>query len=85
MPVYLTGSDKDPWIPVEAFAGAAEALGKARAELRCDIFPRQGARSIRHGGNAARRNIVGAGIRQKTVPAGCRIVTHSTVSWGREA
>ncbi|OBZ94523.1 phospholipase [Pararhizobium polonicum] len=39
MPVYLTGSDKDPWIPVEAFAGAAEALGKARAELRCDIFP----------------------------------------------
>ncbi|MGO7335653.1 alpha/beta hydrolase [Rhizobium leguminosarum] len=39
MPVYLTGSDKDPWIPVDAFAGAAEALGKARAELRCDIFP----------------------------------------------
>ncbi|CAN7548669.1 alpha/beta hydrolase [Rhizobium sp. LjRoot254] len=42
MPVYLTGSDKDPWIPVEAFAGAAEALGKARAELRCDIFPDRG-------------------------------------------
>ncbi|MCZ7497316.1 alpha/beta fold hydrolase [Agrobacterium tumefaciens] len=39
MPVYLTGSDKDPWIPVDAFAGAAEALGKARAELRCDLFP----------------------------------------------
>lgn len=39
MPVYLTGSDKDPWIPVDAFAKAAEALGKARAELRCDIFP----------------------------------------------
>lgn len=39
MPVYLTGSDKDPWIPVDAFASAAEALGKARAELRCDIFP----------------------------------------------
>jgi predicted esterase len=39
MPVYLTGSDKDPWIPVAAFARAAEALGKARAELRCDVFP----------------------------------------------
>jgi phospholipase/carboxylesterase len=39
MPVYLTGSDKDPWIPIDAFAGAAEALGRARADLRCDIFP----------------------------------------------
>ena len=42
MPVYLTGSDKDPWIPVDAFASAAEELGKARAELRCDIFPDRG-------------------------------------------
>ncbi|MEI5678547.1 MULTISPECIES: alpha/beta hydrolase [unclassified Mesorhizobium] len=39
MPVYLTGSDKDAWIPVDAFAGAAEALARARARLRCDILP----------------------------------------------
>ena len=39
MPVYLTGSDADPWIPVHAFAEATHALGKARAKLRCDLFP----------------------------------------------
>ena len=39
MPVYLTGSDKDPWIPVGAFARAAEELARARATLRCDVFP----------------------------------------------
>jgi predicted esterase len=39
MPVYLTGSDGDPWIPVTAFAEASEALGKARAKLRCELFP----------------------------------------------
>lgn len=39
MPVYLTGSDKDPWIPVDAVAGAAEALSRARARLRCDVLP----------------------------------------------
>jgi hypothetical protein len=39
MPVYLTGSDNDPWIPVAAFAGAAESLGRARAKLRCELFP----------------------------------------------
>lgn len=39
MPVYLTGSDDDPWIPVSAFAEASEALGKARAKLRCELFP----------------------------------------------
>jgi predicted esterase len=39
MPVYLTGSDDDPWIPVQAFAEASEALGKARAKLRCELFP----------------------------------------------
>jgi len=39
MPVYLTGSNSDPWIPVQAFAEASEALGKARAKLRCELFP----------------------------------------------
>lgn len=39
LPVYLTGSDKDPWIPVDAVAGAVEALSRARARLRCDILP----------------------------------------------
>ena len=39
LPVYLTGSDRDAWIPVDAFASAAEALARARARLRCDILP----------------------------------------------
>jgi phospholipase/carboxylesterase len=39
LPVYLTGSDKDPWIPVDAFAHAAAALARARARLHCDILP----------------------------------------------
>jgi predicted esterase len=39
LPVYLTGSDADPWIPVQAFAEAAEALGKSRAKLRSELFP----------------------------------------------
>ena len=39
MPVYLTGSDKDPWIPVEAFSKAVESLARARASLRCDVLP----------------------------------------------
>lgn len=39
LPAYLTGSDKDPWIPVDAFAQAAAALAKARARLHCDILP----------------------------------------------
>lgn len=42
MPVYLTGSDRDPWIPVDAMAMATEALARARATLRCDIFPDRG-------------------------------------------
>jgi phospholipase/carboxylesterase len=39
MPVYLTGAHGDPWIPVEAFAEAAEALGRSGAALRADLFP----------------------------------------------
>ena len=39
LPVYLTGSDADPWIPVEAFAEAVLVLGRSRAALRTDLFP----------------------------------------------
>ncbi len=39
LPVYLTGSDADPWIPVAAFAEAAAAFGSQGAALRCDVFP----------------------------------------------
>ena len=42
MPVYLTGSDRDPWIPADATASAAEALARARARLRVDILPDRG-------------------------------------------
>ncbi len=38
-PVYLSGGDADPWIPLPAFAEAAEALGRAGARLRADLFP----------------------------------------------
>ena len=37
--VYLSGSDKDPWIPLAAFAAATVELGTARARLRTDVFP----------------------------------------------
>jgi len=39
LPVYLSGANKDPWIPLPAFASAALELGVARARLRADIFP----------------------------------------------
>lgn len=39
LPVYLTGADADPWIPVAAFAEAALTLGRNRAALRTDLFP----------------------------------------------
>ena len=39
MPVYLTGSNCDPWIPVHAWAEAAEALNNAGARLRVESFP----------------------------------------------
>ena len=39
LPVYLSGGDADPWIPVAAFAGAVAALGAAHARLRADVFP----------------------------------------------
>jgi phospholipase/carboxylesterase len=39
LPVYLSGGDEDPWIPVTAFAEAALAFGRAGAKLRADLFP----------------------------------------------
>ena len=39
LPVYLSGADKDPWIPLHAFSAAAQDLGAARARLRADLFP----------------------------------------------
>lgn len=39
LPVYLSGADADPWIPVTAFADASAELALAGASLRTDIFP----------------------------------------------
>ncbi len=39
LPVYLSGADQDPWIPLHAFAAATQELGSARARLRGDLFP----------------------------------------------
>ena len=38
-PVYLTGSNADPWIPIPAWAQAAEALNASGARLRVESFP----------------------------------------------
>lgn len=42
LPVYLTGSDADPWIPLAAFAAAVADLGVQGAALRADLFPGRG-------------------------------------------
>lgn len=39
LPVYLSGADADPWIPVDAFADAAQSLGRKGVSLRADLFP----------------------------------------------
>lgn len=39
LPVYLSGSDTDPWIPLAAMMEAAESLGRQRVRLRADVFP----------------------------------------------
>lgn len=39
LPVYLSGADADPWIPVAAFAEAVAAFATQGAALRCDLFP----------------------------------------------
>lgn len=42
LPVYLTGGDADPWIPVSAFAETVADLGSQGAALRADLFPGRG-------------------------------------------
>lgn len=42
LPVYLTGSDADPWVPVSAFADAVQSVGRSGARLRADLFPGRG-------------------------------------------
>lgn len=42
LPVYLSGGDADPWIPVSAFAQAVQDLGTCGAALRADVFPGRG-------------------------------------------
>ncbi len=39
LPIYLSGSDADPWIPLGAMMAAACNLGQHGARLRADIFP----------------------------------------------
>lgn len=39
LPVYLSGSDADPWIPVDAMMAAARNLGQRGTKLRADVFP----------------------------------------------
>ncbi len=39
LPVYLSGSDADPWIPLSAMMAAAQALGQRGTRLRADVFP----------------------------------------------
>ncbi len=39
LPVYLSGSDADPWIPPQAMAEASLCLTLAGAALRTDVFP----------------------------------------------
>ncbi len=39
LPVYLTGANADPWIPVANFSQATGYFSKARARLRVDSFP----------------------------------------------
>jgi phospholipase/carboxylesterase len=41
-PVYISGGDADPWIPVSAFADASQSLGAQGAKLRADLFPGRG-------------------------------------------
>lgn len=42
LPVYLSGSDADPWIPTTATSEAFLELGRQQAKLRADIFPGRG-------------------------------------------
>lgn len=39
LPVYLSGADQDPWIPIQAHAAAALELASMQSRLRTDVFP----------------------------------------------
>jgi phospholipase/carboxylesterase len=39
LPVYLSGADQDPWIPVQAHAAAVLDLVSVQSRLRTDVFP----------------------------------------------
>ena len=39
VPIYLTGSDADPWITLSAFEALTRDLHRAGARLRCDMLP----------------------------------------------
>lgn len=55
LPVYLTGAEADPWIPLRAYAEAAEALARAGAQLRAQVFARS-----THEVSAAERAVLSA-------------------------
>lgn len=42
LPVYLSGSDADPWIPLTATSDAFLELGRQKVKLRSDLFPGRG-------------------------------------------
>lgn len=42
LPIYLSGSDADPWIPVTATSQAMFDLGRQKAQLRLDVIPGRG-------------------------------------------
>ena len=42
LPIYLSGSDGDPWIPLQAMLEAAGSLGGQGTNLRADVFPGRG-------------------------------------------
>lgn len=39
LPIYLSGSNSDPWIPLDAMMDAARNLGSRGVNLRADVFP----------------------------------------------
>ncbi|OYX01980.1 MAG: phospholipase, partial [Rhizobiales bacterium 32-66-8] len=39
LPIYLSGSDGDPFIPLDAMLDAARGLGDRGVSLRADVFP----------------------------------------------
>lgn len=42
LPVYLSCSESDPWIPLASWMQAIETFGISRARVRTDLFPGRG-------------------------------------------